>query len=460
MKAPRRNNGNDSLAQHIPFILLALGISASARAQSAAPLAGMGRATFSLNLDTATGLSDHGGCTFVGGEIFVCGTDAATGLGAMAAYDVATGNVRRVQLQATNASGGAISWLFCTTDGTHLIVLGKPDPNQSTTAIYYFDVQGAPVNMIQAAAGMQTVMAARATQSGSPSGIAFDPQGNAGTGTLLLCGSNSAQIGTMNLAGSTSSIMTDPIGGAAQDCKGIALDPLTRHLWTNVEPSPTALDALDELEFETATSSWQPTGATARVAAAPPVDAGDIAIVPGGLDNLPTPRGGSDLITIVRDSNGVSTLIGRRLHLVDGYAFDQEAKLLTGVDGSATTGISPAAPTGSTLNFDLDRPLPYLAFVTIEPSSLIARPVGPLLGSLFSELWELRVPTPFTVPTNPLAIQLSGTGGQPRSLDLSSISSLVGGGPHAIRIQAIYADFALTTPLAITTTNVSGWDLQ
>ncbi|MCA8942713.1 MAG: hypothetical protein KDB80_09170 [Planctomycetes bacterium] len=260
----------DRLGAVLPFVLLSLGIVPRATAQCSPPATGAGSVSFTTLLDPLTGLIDHRGVTYIGGEIFVTGLDVMTGTRTVVAFDPLTLTTRSLSgLTSTGLDGvSPIDWYLGATDGVHLILLGL---SNGAPELHYVDINGNPVLAIEAANGTQTLTQAAVSiiaNLGSPSGLAFDPDANGGDGAVLAIHNFSGSFGTPPSA-NISCLDLDGaelpgIGSLSTTARGLALDPLRDRLWSSLDiPN---FDQLDEFyeTLDTSVAGLQPQVATGR----------------------------------------------------------------------------------------------------------------------------------------------------------------------------------------------------
>lgn len=375
MRTPPTARVPDRLAAVLPFVMLSLGITPPAVTQCTIPATGIGRETYSAVLPVITGLVNHSGVTFIGGEIFVAGFDNSTGLYAVAKYDPAswhpTTNPAVILSMPTSLVGNPVSWQLLTTDGANLIALGL-DSVTGLRELHYVDTNGVPVTSIQAATGLQSLSAPAVNVAfGSPSALAFDPNGNAGTGVICALSGSSMTVERAEL---DATIMPSASFSPGASLVGLETDPLSDHLWTNDAIAASSLEALDEFEYpaDFAGGLLTSSGASLCVDPSSIFTTRELALVPGSLDPL-EPPGGSDMLVLFQ-TDAVKAF---RLRTID-------PALRTSFGTGCGAAPPPAVPTlwssavfddGSDVTLSMtDVPAPFISVAMLG--------ITPLLGGL------------------------------------------------------------------------------
>lgn len=385
-------------------------------AATAAVLAGpsltaqIGRETFGpLDLDAATGVASSLGVATLGGVAFVSARGSVGSGGSpphtLTAIDLATGAVLNQALQTPLATVSDWGFRDGTSDGVHLM-FGHERGIEVITAASALSASAVTLaNVVMADNGPQTIVnPIRFAGASVHRGLAFDPSGNGGRGSIWV-GDFRDDIWEIDLNGTL--LRTLPSNGWS--IYGLAYDHDSRMLWVSTNRNRGDIAELDP-------QTGQFTGRLfTRTAASAGSNQGGMSLA-NGLDG----RGcGFDLITV--DQSDPDNLTGYRMQLWDTLRSVDERQVVTGVDGGSLGpgGLTVRRAANASVEIDLDG-TPGAAFailMNIGPVASIRQAVPSPVSSVFPSLWELAVSTSAStlIQTTPLTI------GNPLSLPTAAM---------------------------------------
>jgi hypothetical protein len=296
---------------------------------------------------------------------------------------------------------------------------------------------------------------------GRLSGLAFDPNGDGGQGSVFVGGIRSSDS-IFEIRISEGTIIRE-FSNHGWACTGLALDPLTGNLWCNSESPQTIL----ELQMS---NDLNPTG---NVVPSIPLQPGEFFSKPSGLGIVPGGDPGSpwasqwDLVSV---SQQIIDYIGfHRVHQIPDVAGYDESFLAgsTGTDPIVRTSPALFGP-GDTLNWGMihngrgNYQAPAFHFINVGIDATMdattdATPLG--IPGKFPELVAL---SPFSIPATLGALfEFDAVVGDPGAVPpfptgITSVtlppSFLVNPG-DVIRLQSIYFDSSANLPLLLTASN-------
>lgn len=399
-----------------PLATLALTASALSAlpAQSLPPeqvrAAGLGAIRLSFDASTPTGSHLLVGCAWLNGRYYVSGRDSAAPFHKVWVFDAtgaASGQFNQVLSSATSDWGyrdGAtdgVSLMFASEHGVHVI-----DTNGNLRP---------PAGAVVAANGPQNLLSnpirgAALTALGTMRGLAFDPNGNGGRGSLW-SGSFASDLIEFDLDGNILRTRSNP----GVSIYGLAWDAAAGTLWVNARDDDGALG-----EIEPVSGALTSTRIPRYLLGSAP---GGLALGPGGA-LVSLDQGAVDRVSVFRNHLALPSLLGKH-----------EERLQVGINGGPLGDAQfRCAVPGATIRFGVSgATFPggiHATLFNFGPVSLLTGTTM-LFGSPVPELVaisDVSVPTGFN-------ILLSGVNGAPASFTLPAGILL---DRELIRMQSIY----------------------
>ena len=322
-------------------------------------------------------------------------------------------------------------------DGTSIIAA-------TPAGVSVYTTMGVLTNNVVANAGVQTISQPLTgpafTTLGRFRGVAYNPGGNGGKGSLYVSNAGAGPIIEIDLTG----VVLNTFANQGWDATGLAWDPRTGNLWCLNKTNTTDIMELD------ITKGLQPTGVSFPERWSNQAFRGGIDGVPGG-DKGSYP---SDFdLAVLNRLNGPDWLVYHRIHLHNGILGTDEAFMEGSVNSTTLTrgnaGDLGTIKASDTVRWRVDAGTSKSA--GLPAFTLIS--AGPDAGrdAVTPFIPELTILSPFSIPSSGAVLLLPGVVGTP------ALSAVIPSNAlscfQLVRFQTAYLDLSAPGPFSLIATN-------